>query len=345
MDDIKPVFTERAFSKGFNMLDQELRDLISEHDMVFEAVKKDKGEASKKAIGKMTDKINKFYIQLRANVVARFNGRKYEANMKKINKAIEKNPDLLNVEVEYVDYDVLIKKCENAKKALTARMEAYAKICSDNKELLSKKELTKEETRKLQKIDKQLRAIAYGECKWSKGKITKGMLVATGAVMVIRGATLYGKYTAVTKTIDRDLAARASDAQYLNMFKDRVGISTRTSGYTVSIAEEYSQLLSTEGRLYMNRISELLQKLLKIISTPGARTMSNAGVKAVSAAKYLESVDDCLMNIFESLDEPEPADTSEDLPEPPTPDNTNDHPDDETVEEDSDEYDPMSDLF
>lgn len=345
MGDMIPVFTEQAFSAGFDLFEKDLVDLMCDYEIAVEATA-DKENAAKKTISKMGTKIDRFYVQLRANVIARFNGRRYEANMKKINKAIEKNPDILNTQIEYVDYDALIDKCEKAKKALKNRIEAYTKLCNDNKELLSKKQLTKAEMKKVEQVDKKLRAIAYGEGKWGKGKITKAMVVTAGVTIFIRGTMLYSKYMSITKSIDRDLAARASDAKYLDLFKDRVGISTRTSGYTVSIAEEYSQLLSMEGKLYVNRLSETLKKLMKIISTPGSRTMSSSAVSAISGAKYLESVEDnYLMDIFESMDNME--DPDEHITDDPVDEPVADNNDQEPVEEsdDSDDYDPMNGLF
>lgn len=344
---IENVFDPINFEHGFLTFEESIKDTVSSFDVTTEGAA-DIAAKVKSVIEAILNKIKQFYIQLRAKVVAKYNGAKFKASLKKIDKAVAENPSLLKTKVECVDYDKLIKECDEAKKALETRMNAYVKVYNSNRELIEKENLTDEEAKRFEVVDKQLREIAYGEGKWSKKKIAGTIAVTTAATVVITGIALYAKYKAVIFSIDKDLSARAADARTLDLFKNQVGISSRTSGYTLSIAEEYAKVLSTQGKLAVNQVGEIASKLFAIVASGvGSSTMSNAKSVLVSGAKYLESVDDAdhtLMQIFEEMTFEEDTDDSTNEP---TTDEKNEAPIDkvEDVSEDADDYDPMNGLF
>ena len=127
---------------------------------------------------------------------------------------------------------------------------------------------------------------------------------------------------------------------------------TRTSGYSISIAEEYAKILNSEGRLIANRIVEVSNKMMSIATSgAGVRTIQNAASAAVSSAKYLESSEDTTDSLLMSIYEEMTDDISNEVDE--IDNDTNDSPDKneapvnkvDDVSEETDDYDPMNGLF
>ena len=136
------------------------------------------------------------------------------------------------------------------------------------------------------------------------------------------------------------------------MFKNQVGVSTRTSGYTLSIAEEYAKVLSMQGKLAVSQVGEVASKLISIISSGvGSGVVSNAKSVLVSGAKYLESTDETdnlLMSIFEEMTTEEVSDDTDESPADSSNTEKNEAPVDKVdndVSEEADDYDPMRGLF
>lgn len=355
---IENVFDPVVFDHGFAMFEEDLTNSVkaAQEEIKLESSDGVIGKV-RKTIAMIVKKVRDFFAQLRAKIVAKYRTKKAEKAMQRVEEMIEENPDILKKKIEYVDYDGLIKDCENARKAIEDRMKAYSKLYGDNKDLLEKDDLTAQESKKVEKIEKQLREIAYGEGKWSKKKIAITVSVAAAAVVVVTGAVLYGKYRSNLNSLDKDLSAVLDNTDTIDNFQKQVGISTRTSGYSVSLAEEYAKVLNTQGKLISNRIVELAKKMTSIASTgSGARTVSNAASAAISAAKYLESstdyTDTLLMSIYEEMVEESSEDESVEDKETPDTDTDNSQDKNEApvnkvddVSEDADDYDPMNGLF
>lgn len=347
---IENVFDPIDFKHGFYMFEEDITQTVKKAD---EEIKMESSDGVvgkvRNVIAALVKKIKDFFAELRAKVISKYKSKKAEKAIREIDEAISTNPDILNAKIEYVDYDALLAQCEDAKKAIEERMNAYSKLYADNKVLLEKEELTSQEAKHVEKIEKQLKEIAYGEGKWSKKKIMITASVATAAAVTITGASLYAKYKSSLSSFDKDLASVASDSDTITNFQNQVGISTRTSGYSISIAEEYAKILNTEGQLFVNKLSELVSKLGTAVSSGGGRIMSNVASAVISGSKYLESFDLCnddlLMTIYEEMGEDcattnndGSTDTNVDKNEAPI-----NKVDD--VSEDADDYDPMNGLF
>ena len=350
-DVIENVFDPINFEHGFLTFEESVKTDVSNFEVTTETVA-DIAAKVKSVISTILAKIKQFYIQLRAKIVAKYNGAKFKASLKKIDKAIDENPQLLRTKVECVDYDKLIKECDEAKKALENRMNAYIKVYNNNKELIEKENFTPEEAKRFEAVDKQLREIAYGEGKWSKKKVVGIVAGTAAATVVITGVALYAKYKTVVFSIDKDLSSRAADSKTLDMFKNQVGVSTRTSGYTLSIAEEYAKVLSMQGKLAVSQVGEVASKLISIISSGvGSGVVSNAKSVLVSGAKYLESTDEpdnLLMSIFEEMTTEEVSDDTDESFTDSSNTEKNEAPVDKVdndVSEEADDYDPMRGLF
>lgn len=353
---IENVFDPIVFEHGFAMFEEDLANTVKS------STEEIKLESSDGVIGKvrktivtLVKKIRDFFAQLRAKIIAKYKSKKAEKTMKKVDDMIKANPEILNTKIEYVDYDGLIKQCEDARKLLEERMKAYTKLYSDNKDILEKDDLTAQEAKRVEKVEKQLKEIAHGEGKWSKKKIAITATVAAASVVVITGVALYARYRSTLNSFDKDLSNVMDNTDTLNEFQQQVGINTRTSGYSISLAEEYAKILDAEGRLISNKVVEVAQKMAAIVSGgAGARTVSNAASAVISAAKYLESSTDysdgLLMSIYEEMtDDPSDDDFVEDSTEPDVDDssNKNEAPVNKVddVSEDADDYDPMNGLF
>ncbi len=352
---IENVFDPIIFNHGFDMFEEDLANTVK-------TVKEDiKLESSDGVIGKVrkvivtiVKKIRDFFIQLRAKIVSRYKSKKAEKAMKRVDDMIKENPEILNTKIEYVDYDGLIKECENARKLLEERMRAYTKLYDDNKDILEKDDLTAQEAKRVEKIEKQLREIAYGEGKWSKKKIVITTTIAAASVAVITGVALYTKYRTTLNDFDKDLSNVLNNTDTIDEFQRQVGINTRTSGYSISIAEEYAKILDTEGKLLSNKVVEVAKKMAAIVTAgSGARTASNVASAAITASKYLESstddIDGLLMSIYEEMsDDFSNNETDDDGPDEIEADNKNEAPVnkvDNVSEDTDDDYDPMNGLF
>lgn len=350
---VENVFDPIVFEHGFAMFEEDLTNTVKSamDDIKLESSDGLIGKV-RKAIVTILKKTKEFFMQLRAKIMSKYTSRKAVKTMKEVDDMIKANPDILNTKVEYVDYDVLIKQCEDARKALEERMKAYTKLYNDNKDILEKDNPTAQEAKRIEKVENQLREIAYGEGKWSKKKIAIVTTAAAASVIVITGVALYAKYKMTLNNFDKDLSSTLNDTDALDEFQQQVGINTRTSGYSISIAEEYAKILNSEGRLIANRIVEVSKKMMSIATSgAGVRTIQNAASAAVSSAKYLESskdtTDSLLMSIYEEMTD----DISNEADE--IDNDTNDSSDKneapvnkvDDVSEETDDYDPMNGLF
>ena len=350
---VENVFDPIVFEHGFAMFEEDLTNTVKSamDDIKLESSDGLIGKV-RKAIVTILKKTKEFFMQLRAKIMSKYTSRKAVKTMKEVDDMIKANPDILNTKVEYVDYDVLIKQCEDARKALEERMKAYTKLYNDNKDILEKDNPTAQEAKRIEKVENQLREIAYGEGKWSKKKIAIVTTAAAASVIVITGVALYAKYKMTLNNFDKDLSSTLNDTDALDEFQQQVGINTRTSGYSISIAEEYAKILNSEGRLIANRIVEVSKKMMSIATSgAGVRTIQNAASAAVSSAKYLESSEDTTDSLLMSIYEEMADDISNEVDE--IDNDTNDSPDKneapvnkvDDVSEETDDYDPMNGLF
>lgn len=350
---VENVFDPIVFEHGFAMFEEDLTNTVKSamDDIKLESSDGLIGKV-RKAIVTILKKTKEFFMQLRAKIMSKYTSRKAVKTMKEVDDMIKANPDILNTKVEYVDYDVLIKQCEDARKALEERMKAYTKLYNDNKDILEKDNPTAQEAKRIEKVENQLREIAYGEGKWSKKKIAIVTTAAAASVIVITGVALYAKYKMTLNNFDKDLSSTLNDTDALDEFQQQVGINTRTSGYSISIAEEYAKILNSEGRLIANRIVEVSKKMMSIATSgAGVRTIQNAASAAVSSAKYLESSEDTTDSLLMSIYEEMTDDISNEVDE--IDNDTNDSPDKneapvnkvDDVSEETDDYDPMNGLF
>lgn len=352
---IENVFDPIIFNHGFDMFEEDLANTVK---TVTEDIKLESSDGVigkvRKAIATIVKKIRDFFMQLRAKIVSRYKSKKAEKAMKQIDDMIKANPEILNTKIEYVDYDGLIKECEDARKLLEERMRAYTKLYGDNKDILEKDDLTAQEAKRVEKIEKQLREIAYGEGKWSKKKIVITATIAAASVIVITGVVLYTKYRTTLNDFDKDLSDVLNNTDTIDEFQRQVGINTRTSGYSISIAEEYAKILDTEGKLLSNKVVEVAKKMAAIVTAgSAARTASNAASAAITAAKYLESstdnIDSLLMSIYEEMSDDFSDDaTGDDEPDEIEAGDKNEAPVnkvDNVSEDTDDDYDPMNGLF
>lgn len=350
---VETVFDPIVFEHGFAMFEEDLTNTVKStmDDIKLESSDGVIGKV-RKAIVTILKKIKDFFMQLRAKIMSKYTSKKAAKTMKEVDDMIKANPDILNTKVEYVDYDVLIKQCEDARKALEERMKAYTKLYNDNKDILEKDNPTAQEAKRVEKIENQLREIAYGEGKWSKKKIVVVTTAAAASVIVITGVALYARYKLTLSNFDKDLSGALNDTDALDEFQQQVGINTRTSGYSISIAEEYAKILNSEGRLIANRIVEVSKKMMSIATSgAGVRTIQNAASAAVSSAKYLESSEDTTDSLLMSIYEEMTDDTSDEIDE--VDNDTNDSPDKneapvnkvDDISEETDDYDPMNGLF
>lgn len=350
---VENVFDPIVFEHGFAMFEEDLTNTVKSaiDDIKLESSDGLIGKV-RKAIVTILKKTKEFFMQLRAKIMSKYTSRKAVKTMKEVDDMIKANPDILNTKVEYVDYDVLIKQCEDARKALEERMKAYTKLYNDNKDILEKDNPTAQEAKRIEKIENQLREIAYGEGKWNKKKIAIVTTAAAASVIVITGVALYAKYKMTLNNFDKDLSSTLNDTDALDEFQQQVGINTRTSGYSISIAEEYAKILNSEGRLIANRIVEVSKKMMSVATSgAGVRTIQNAASAAVSSAKYLESSEDTTDSLLMSIYEEMADDISNEVDE--IDNDTNDSPDKneapvnkvDDVSEETDDYDPMNGLF
>lgn len=350
---VENVFDPIVFEHGFAMFEEDLTNTVKSamDDIKLESSDGLIGKV-RKAIVTILKKTKEFFMQLRAKIMSKYTSRKAVKTMKEVDDMIKANPDILNTKVEYVDYDVLIKQCEDARKALEERMKAYTKLYNDNKDILEKDNPTAQEAKRIEKVENQLREIAYGEGKWSKKKIAIVTTAAAASVIVITGVALYARYKMTLSNFDKDLSSTLNDTDALDEFQQQVGINTRTSGYSISIAEEYAKILNSEGRLIANRIVEVSKKMMSIATSgAGVRTIQNAASAAVSSAKYLESSEDTTDSLLMSIYEEMTDDISNEVDE--IDNDTNDSPDKneapvnkvDDVSEETDDYDPMNGLF
>lgn len=350
---VENVFDPIVFEHGFAMFEEDLTNTVKSamDDIKLESSDGLIGKV-RKAIVTILKKTKEFFMQLRAKIMSKYTSKKAAKTMKEVDDMIKANPDILNTKVEYVDYDVLIKQCEDARKALEERMKAYTKLYNDNKDILEKDNPTTQEAKRIEKVENQLREIAYGEGKWSKKKIAIVTTAAAASVIVITGVALYARYKMTLSNFDKDLSSTLNDTDALDEFQQQVGINTRTSGYSISIAEEYAKILNSEGRLIANRIVEVSKKMMSIATSgAGVRTIQNAASAAVSSAKYLESSEDTTDSLLMSIYEEMTDDISNEVDE--IDNDTNDSPDKneapvnkvDDVSEETDDYDPMNGLF
>lgn len=350
---VENVFDPIVFEHGFAMFEEDLTNTVKSamDDIKLESSDGLIGKV-RKAIVTILKKTKEFFMQLRAKIMSKYTSKKAAKTMKEVDDMIKANPDILNTKVEYVDYDVLIKQCEDARKALEERMKAYTKLYNDNKDILEKDNPTAQEAKRIEKVENQLREIAYGEGKWSKKKIAIVTTAAAASVIVITGVALYARYKLTLSNFDKDLSSALNDTDALDEFQQQVGINTRTSGYSISIAEEYAKILNSEGKLIANRIVEVSKKMMSIATSgAGVRTIQNAASAAVSSAKYLESSEDTTDSLLMSIYEEMTDDISNEVDE--IGNDTNDSPDKneapvnkvDDVSEETDDYDPMNGLF
>ena len=350
---VENVFDPIVFEHGFAMFEEDLTNTVKSamDDIKLESSDGLIGKV-RKAIVTILKKTKEFFMQLRAKIMSKYTSKKAAKTMKEVDDMIKANPDILNTKVEYVDYGVLIKQCEDARKALEERMKAYTKLYNDNKDILEKDNPTAQEAKRIEKVENQLREITYGEGKWSKKKIAIVTTAAAASVIVITGVALYAKYKMTLNNFDKDLSSTLNDTDALDEFQQQVGINTRTSGYSISIAEEYAKILNSEGRLIANRIVEVSKKMMSIATSgAGVRTIQNAASAAVSSAKYLESSEDTTDSLLMSIYEEMTDDISNEVDE--IDNDTNDSPDKneapvnkvDDVSEETDDYDPMNGLF